>query len=196
MNRLIVVFSLATALAFAAPITTDYTLNMGDGGTNKTNVTSLVIFEQAGSLLHLDFIAGIPGIGTTTISHQSPFLPSLSLILGISEPSDLSGRRHIIAFVSNSFAETFSGVRFSQVFTGYRESLFGGHLLAAFAGDETERQWLRTFYTSTGYQAAFATGTVPVAGEFTPFTPIPEPATLSFAGLSLLALAAARKLRN
>ena len=195
MIRLYSSFVFIVSLASASPITVDYTLNMGPGGSNKTDVTSIAVFQSNGSQLDLSFIPSIAGFGTTLISVASPFTPTFSLLIGISEPAGPSGRRHLIGFVSQSFANDFTGIKFSEAFLGYGERAFSAPLLAASSGDTTQQEWLRTFYTSQGYKAAFTTGSVPLAGEFTTFTPlvVPEPATFSLAGFTLLALFAARR---
>ena len=195
MIRFLSSLAFVLTLASASPVTVDYTLNMGPGGSNKTNVTSIAVFQSNGSQLDLSFIPSIAGVGTSVVSVAAPFTPSFSLLIGISEPEDSSGRRHLIGFVSQSFADAYTGVKFSSAFTGYGERAFGAPLIAAANGDTTQQEWLKTFYTSQGYKAAFATGTEPVTGEFTAFTPVagvPEPATFALAGASLLALLAKR----
>jgi hypothetical protein len=195
MIRLLSVIAFIGTLASASPISIDYTLNMGGGGSNKTDVTSIAVFQSNGSQLDLSFVPSIPGTGSTLLSVLSPFQPSFSLIIGISEPADSTGRRHLIAFISESAATNNSGRRFSEIYAGYGERAFQPRLIAAAAGDATEQEWLKTFYTNAGYVSAFATGSVPVAVEYTLQTTIPEPATYSMAGLAILALVAARRKR-
>ncbi len=195
--RFLSLLTLALGTTFASPITIDYTLNMGPGGSNKTDVTSIAVFQSNGSQLDLSFIPSIPGIGTSVVSVNAPFTPTFSLLIGISEPADSTGRRHLIAFVNDTFLDTYAGLRFSGIFVGYGERAFAAPLISAAAGNVDDQNWLKTFYTTQGYKAAFASNTVPVGVEFTPPTAliIPEPATYSLAGVALLAFAAARRKR-
>lgn len=196
MLRLLFASTCLTTFLAASPITVEYTLNMGAGGSNKTDITSVAVFQASGSNLHLSFIPSIAGVATSVVSVAAPFEPSFSLLIGVSEPADATGRRHLIAFVSQEFSDTYTDIKFSEAFEGYGERAFGPRLIAAAAGDATEQEWLKTFYTTQGYKAAFATGSVPVAGEFTVFTPIevvPEPSTYALAGFAVVALAAYKR---
>ena len=197
MFRVLSALTFIVTIASASPITIDYTLNMGPGGSNKTDVTSIAVFQSNGSQLDLSFIPSIPGIGTSVVSVNAPFTPTFSLFIGISEPADSTGRRHLIAFVNDTFLSTYSGQRFNQIFVGYGERAFYAPLSSAAAGNVDDQNWLKTFYTTQGYKAAFASNTVPVGVQFSIPVGIivPEPATYSLAGVALLTLVAARRKR-
>lgn len=157
--------------AVAVPVT--YTANLNTSAGNP--VTDIMILESDGTQTFLDYSFTLPGLGTSALSHDAPFLPTESLVIGLTEGVD---QQQIIMFVNNDFAEANVDVRFSEAFPNTHHSELIGRLTAAEAGDADELAWLTdTFFPGDGALASFATGGSFTVAEFTSLTVIGTNAT-------------------
>ena len=193
-----VVLTLAILLgvaANAAATTITYTLNMW-GTLNGSNVTNVIILERNGAQTNLDTSASfiISASGTTTLSHDVAFTPTETLILGI-DAAPPGGHTHMAFFVDPAFGWSIQGILFSQVFPGVGYSNLRNAILNGSNGDATAQAFLVNFFNGAGAAAAFDSNSAPLFGEFTPFTPVPEPSTFVLVGLGAVAFAA-RRLRR
>jgi hypothetical protein len=152
--------------------TVSYTANLH---TSKGNpVTDILILETDGTQVHATiYLSDLPGQGTSTISHDAPFAPTKSLIIGLTEGKDVDGndKTQIIMFLDSGFAAANVSVPFSSVFSGARHSETIANLLAAVAGDATQLAWFTdTFFPGPAAGAAFATHGPFTVAEFTALT--------------------------
>jgi hypothetical protein len=180
----------------AAASSISYTVNVGAGTLNGNNVTSVAILEAGSGQTSLSFGYSLNAVGATTITHDVAFAPTSTLIVGL----DLSGAgnsTHLVFFTDNAFAQASAAVLFSSVFPNTRHGQFITHLLAAEAGDATERAWLLAFFGGDGAPAAFASGGSSTAIEFSPGTVLtPEPGSVVLLGLGLAAAEVTRRRRR
>lgn len=174
---------LAALLALAAParaVMVTYTANLS---TSKGNpVTHLLILESDGvhPVQASVYPADVPGRGTTLLSHDAPFQPVRSLLVGLTDGQDVDGsdKVQIVMFLDRAFAAAHAGIPFSSVFPGARHSETIDRLTAAVAGDAAQLAWFTdTFFPGPAAAAAFAsTGPFAVA-EFTALKTIGQNAT-------------------
>jgi len=140
--------------------------------TSKSNpVTDVLILESDGSQVHATIYGSdLPGSGPAVITHSPPFMPSQSLVIGLTQGMDADGndKAQLVMFLDDDFAAANAGLKFSTVFPGARHSLTIASLQAAVAGDTTELAWFTdTFFTGPAAGAAFATGGSFKVAEFT-----------------------------
>jgi hypothetical protein len=167
--------SIATLLLLASLArgeTVSYTANLH---TSKGNpVTDILILETDGIQVHASiYPSELPGTGISAISHDVPFEPTKSLVIGLTEGKDVDGndKTQIIMFLDSGFAAAHVGVPFSSVFSGARHSETIASLLAAVAGDATQLAWFTdTFFPGPAAGAAFATHGPFTVAEFTSLT--------------------------
>jgi hypothetical protein len=174
-----VVFSLPLARpTHAVPVS--YAVNYT---TTKGNpVTHILILETDGATPVRATIYGsdLPGSGTSVISHDAPFVPKLSLVIGLTEGCDAEGndQTQLVMFLDDDFAAVNEGVNFSAVFPGARHSTTIANLEAAVAGDTGQLAWFTdTFFHGPAAGAAFdPRGSFTIAG-FTALKTIGKSAT-------------------
>jgi hypothetical protein len=163
---LVGLFSVSTAGAE----TVSYSANLQ---TSKGNpVTDILILEAAPGqpARATPYPHVLPGSGTVVISHDSPIVPSRSLIIGLTDGTDENGvdKIQLIMFLDPDFAGANDGGLFSTVFPGARHNDTINRLKAAVAGDAAELAWFAdTFFAGPAAGAAFATGGRFVVAEFT-----------------------------
>jgi hypothetical protein len=176
---LVVLGVLSVLSAPAGAVMVSYPANLS---TSKGNpVTHVLILESDGvqpvqATVHPD----IPGRGTTIVSHDAPFVPTRSLVIGLTEGTDIDGadKTQLVMFLDPAFAAANVDVPFSSVFPGARHSETITRLLAAWSGDAAELAWFTdTFFSGPAAGAAFATGGPFVVAEFTNLTMIGQNAT-------------------
>jgi hypothetical protein len=153
--------------------TVSYTANLN---TSKGNpVYDVLILETDGTQqVHATvYPSELPGTGPSVISHDVPFTPVKSLIIGLTEGKDASGNDHtqIVMFLDSAFAAAHAGVPFSSVFPGTRHSTTVANLQAAVAGDATQLAWFTdTFFSGPAAGAAFDSHGPFTVAEFTSLT--------------------------
>lgn len=174
---------LAVLVAFAGParaVTVSYTANLQ---TSKGNpVTQLLILESDGvhpvtASVHP---ADIPGNGTVAISHEAPFQPLKSLLIGLTEGRDLDGsdKTQLVMLIDPAFAAAHVGTPFSSVFPGARHNETITRLRAAASGDAAELAWFTdTFFSGPAAGAPFDSRGAFVVAEFTVLKTIGQNAT-------------------
>jgi hypothetical protein len=177
-------FSMLLALlAAAAPargVMVSYTATLS---TSKGNpVTNLLILESDGvhPVQATVYPSDVPGHGTTVISHEAPYQPTSSLLIGLTAGVDVDGsdKTQIVMFLDPAFAAANAGVPFSSVFPGARHSDTIAHLLAAESGNAAELAWFTdTFFPGPAAGAAFASGGAFAVAEFTSLKTIGQSAT-------------------
>ena len=177
--RVISITALLLLASFARGETVSYTANLN---TSKGNpITDILILETDGTQVHVTvYPSQLPGRGTSVISHDVPFMPTKSLVIGSTEGQDTDGsdKTELIMFLDNDFAATNAGVPFSSAFPGARHSVTLSNLQAAVAGDAAQLAWFTdTFFPGPAAGAAFDTyGSFTVA-EFTSVKNIGQNAT-------------------
>ena len=175
--------SFAGLLVFAAPargVIVSYTANLS---TSKGNpVTHLLILETDGVHPVHGFVypSDVPGRGTAVISHEADFVPTKSLLIGVTEGMDVDGsdKTQLVMFLDPAFAAAHAGSPFSSVFPGTRHSETITALMAAVAGDATQLAWFTdTFFSGPAAGASFDSGGAFVVAEFTSLKTIGQNAT-------------------
>ncbi len=165
---------LLSALAvvlFAAPAgaeTVSYTAAMDTSVGNP--VTNIMTWETDGANTYIDYVFELPGVGTSVLSHDVPFTPTQSLVVGQTVGVDAYGndKEQIVMFLDDDFAATNLGQKFSVAFPNTRHSVLLSNLQAAVAGDATQLAWFEnTFFPGDGAAAAFDTGRSFTVAEFT-----------------------------
>ncbi|MBI3782315.1 MAG: hypothetical protein HY270_02825 [Deltaproteobacteria bacterium] len=149
-----------------------YTANLK---TSKGNpVYDILILETDGSQVNATiYPSQLPGTGSSIISHDAPFTPAKSLIIGLTEGKDTDGsdKTQIIMFVDNAFAVAHVGIPFSSDFPGTRHSTTIANLKAAVAGDATQLAWFTdSFFPGPAAAAAFDPRGPFTVAEFTSLT--------------------------
>jgi hypothetical protein len=175
--------SFAALIVLAGPargVTVSYTANLS---TSKGNpVTHLLILETDGVHPVEAFIYpfDVPGRGTAVISHDAPFQPAKSLLIGVTEGRDVDGsdKTQLVMLLDPSFAAAHEGSPFSSVFPGARHGETITNLIAAVAGDAMQLAWFTdTFFSGPGAGAAFDSRGAFVVAEFTSLKTIGQNAT-------------------
>ena len=113
--------SLAALIVVAAParaVTVSYTENLS---TSKGNpVTHLLILETDGvhPVQASIYPSNLPGHATVVITHDAPFQPVKSLLIGVTEGMDVDGsdKTQLVMLLDPSFAAAHEGSPFSEVF--------------------------------------------------------------------------------
>jgi hypothetical protein len=175
--------SIAALLLFAAParsVMVSYSANLS---TSKGNpVTHLLILETDGvnPVQAAVYPSDVPGRGLAVISHDAPFLPTKSLLIGLTEGMDVDGsdKTQIVMFLDPAFAAANAGSPFSTVFPGARHNDTITRLMAAVAGDAAQLEWFTdTFFPGPAAGAAFDSDGAFAVGEFTSLKMIGQNAT-------------------
>ena len=112
---------LASAPVHAAPVS--YTANLNTSLGNP--VTNIFIWESDGVQTSLDYVYTVPGTGTAVLSHDVPFVPAKTLIVGMTVGQDAEGndKTQIVMFMNESFASANAGQKFSAAFPNSRHSV-------------------------------------------------------------------------
>src|SRR5512143_2194097 len=183
VSKTLVLSMFVTLFAAAAPahgVMVSYTATLS---TSKGNpVTNLLILESDGvhPVQATVYPSDVPGHGTTVISHDAPYQPTTSLLIGLTEGVDVDGsdKTQIVMFLDPAFAAAHAGVPFSSVFPGTRHSDTIARLLAAESGDAAQLAWFTdTFFPGPAADAAFASGGAFAVAEFTSLKMIGQNAT-------------------
>ena len=164
------------AAAEAAPVS--YTAAMDTSVGNP--VTHIMIWETDGTNTNLDYAFEIPGVGTSVLTHDVPFTPTQSLLVGqtIGIDADGNDKTQIVMFLDDGFAAANAGQKFSVAFPNTRHSVLLTNLGAAVGGDATQLAWFEnTFFPGDGAAAAFETGGAFSVAEFTTLNVIGATAT-------------------
>ena len=152
----------STVLAVSVSYTADLDTSNGQP------VTNILILETDGVQTNLDYAFTLPGTGTSVLSHDVPFAPTDSLVIGMTEGVD---KAQIVMFLNNEFAVANAGVNFSQAFPNTRHSELISRLNLAVTGDEVELAWFTdVFFPGDGAAAAFDTHGPFTVAEFTGLT--------------------------
>jgi hypothetical protein len=159
--------------------TVSYTANLH---TSKGNpVTDILILEDDGAQVHASlYPSELPGRGTAVLSHEVPFSPVETLVIGLTEGQDTDGsdKTELVMFLDSDFAAAHAGVPFSSIFAGARHSTTVANLQQAAAGDEAQLAWFAdTFFPGPANGAAFASRGPFTVAEFTSLKNIGENAT-------------------
>lgn len=145
----------------AVPVS--YTANINTMAGNP--VTNIMILESDGTQTFLDYTFSLPGRGLSVLTHDSPFVPTKSLVVGLTEGIDDT---EIVMLLNSGFAQANAGQKFSVAFPNTRHSELITRLTAAEAGDTGQLDWFRdTFFPGDGAAAAFDTGGPFSVAEFT-----------------------------
>jgi len=170
---IIILIAFFIATAEASPVS--YAAELS---TTKGNpVTNVLILEedQVGAVHGTVYGSEVPGNGQVVISHNPPFTPVRSLIIGLSDGQDAEGndKVQIIMFLDPAFADSIHGVKWSEVFPPTHHSTATASLISATAGDPSELAWFTDyFFSGPAAPAVFDTGSPFVIGEFTGFDQI------------------------
>jgi len=165
---------LLSALAvvlFPAPAgaeTVSYTAAMDTSVGNP--VTNIMTWETDGANTYIDYVFELPGVGMSVLSHDMPFTPTQSLVVGQTVGVDADGndKAQIVMFLDDDFAAANAGQKFSVAFPNTRHSILLSNLQAAVGGDATQLAWFgNTFFPGDGAAAAFDTGGSFTVAEFT-----------------------------
>jgi len=164
---------LCVAPVFAAPVSYE-----GQLKTSRENpVTDILILEEdAGGVVHgTVYPNDLPGKGHVAISHNPPFQPVRTMVIGLTLGQDADGadKTQLVMFLDREFVAANRGVPYSEVFPGARHSLSIVSLEAAIAGDVTELAWFTdTFFSGPAAGAAFDSAGPFTVAEFTETKPI------------------------
>jgi len=177
------VFLLSALVVVLFPVpggaqTVSYTATLNTSVGNP--VTNIMIWETDGADTHLDYAFAVPGVGTSVLSHDVPFTPTQSLLVGQTVGVDAGGndKTQIVMFLNDDFAAANEGQKFSVAFPNTRHSVLLSNLQAAVAGDATQLAWFEnTFFPGDGAAAAFNTGGSFTVAEFTGLMRIGSTAT-------------------
>ncbi len=133
-------------------------------------VTNIMTWETDGANTYIDYVFQLPGVGTSVLSHDVPFAPTQSLVVGQTVGVDADGndKEQIVMFLNDDFAAANVGQRFSVAFPNTRHSVLLSNLQAAVGGDAALLAWFEnTFFPGDGAAAAFDTGGSFTVAEFT-----------------------------
>jgi len=175
--RVAPIAALLSLASLARGETVSYTANLN---TSKGNpVYDILILEaDAAQQVHATvYPSELPGKGTSVVTHDVPFTPVKSLIIGLTEGKDEDGndKTQIVMFLDSGFAAAHAGTQFSSMFPGARHSTTISNLQAAVAGDATQLAWFTdVFFSGPAGGAAFASGGPFTVAEFTSLTIIGE----------------------
>ncbi len=165
---------------------------------NGNNVTNVMIFEQdaAGHVRVVAYPNSLTPGGDSVLRDTLSFAPTATFIVGSNfrQPSDLTGKNHLIMFVNDAFTTSATGKEFSQAFAPLHEQAFLEAIQRAHNGDANSMNLLKSeFENGPLHKAAFTSGgTFRVVSSSTmvvipPTSPVPEidPAS-SLSALALL----------
>ncbi len=163
---------LAAPAASNAQTTTSYSLSLNPGTSAGNPVTNIMIFEAAagGSQLFIDYGGSsnaytVSGTGLSTLTHTSPFVPEMSLIVGLTQQV---AKVSLVILMNNSFAAQALGLPYNQSFFATNHSSLINHVLGAGNGVQSDLDWFQNvFWPIDGSRAAFQTGGSYTAMEFT-----------------------------
>ena len=148
--------------------TVSYTASLDTSVGNP--VTNIMTWETNGTSTYIDYVFELPGVGTSVLSHDVPFTPTQSLVVGQTVGVDADGndKEQIVMFLDDDFAVANVGQKFSVAFPNTRHSVLLSNLQAAVGGDATQLTWFEnTFFPGDGAAAAFDTGGSFTVAEFT-----------------------------
>jgi hypothetical protein len=152
---------LGPAAALAAPVSYTVNLNTSMG----LPVTHIFTWETDGVQTFMDHPFTLPGTGISVLTHDVPFTPTKSLVVGLTQGAD---KQEIIMLLDREFAIANAGRNFSSVFPNTRHNDFVARILAAAGGDAEQLDWLEnTFFPGDGQLAAFDYGGTFHVAEFT-----------------------------
>ena len=180
-----------------------YTANIPNT-LNGNDVTNVMIFEKdsGGDVRVVAFPNTLAPGGVSVLSDTLSFSPTSTFIVGLDllQPSDLTGKRHLVMFVNDAFASSAAGKDFSQAFPPLHEQAFIDNLLAAYGGVSSSQSLVQSYFASGPLDsAAFTPGgsfTVVESSVITPPVPIPAAAWLLGSGLLSLAGLGRRRSRK
>ena len=150
----------------AVPVSYTAALNTSLGNP----VTNIMTWETDGTSTYIDYAFELPGVGTSVLSHDVPFAPTQSLVLGQTVGVDADGndKTQIVMLLNDDFAAANAGQKFSVAFPNTRHSVLLSNLQAAVTGDASQLAWFEdTFFPGDGAAAAFDTGGSFTVAEFT-----------------------------
>ena len=167
--RVVPIATLLLLASVARGETVSYTANLN---TTKGNpVYDILILETDGTQVRASiYPSELPGRGTSVISHDVPFRPIKTLVIGLTEGQDTDGsdKTELVMFLDNAFAAANAGVPFSSIFAGARHSVTVANLQAAAAGDAAQLAWFTgTFFPGPAAGAAFDSRGPFTVAEFT-----------------------------
>ena len=115
-----IVIALLAAAAPAGAVMVSYTATLS---TSKGNpVTNLLILESNGvhPVQATVYPSDVPGHGTTVISHDAPYQPTTSLLIGLTAGVDVDGsdKTQIVMFLDPAFAAAHAGVPYRMAVVG------------------------------------------------------------------------------
>jgi hypothetical protein len=193
LNVILLAAAFVAAPALATPVSYVAELNT----SSRKPVTNVLILEQDQlGTVHAAFHgSALAGNGRVEISHNPPYTPQRTLIIGLTDGLTPEGdeKTQIIVFMNPAFAASLDGVKWSDAFRGSSHNATIASLIAAGAGNATELAWFTgAFFRQIAAPAVFSTAGSFVIGEFSVFTPIgiAEPArpVPALDGLALAAL--------
>ena len=167
--QMVSISALLCLASLARGATVSYTANLN---TSKGNpIYDILILESDGAQVHATvYPSDLPGTGTSVVTHDVPFTPVKSLVIGLTEGKDTDGTDHtqIVMFLDNAFAAAHAGIPFSSVFPGTRHSTTISNLQAAVGGDAAQLAWFTdTFFSGPAAGAAFDSYGAFTVAEFT-----------------------------
>lgn len=167
---LAVLFAISTA-AHGASIS--YTANLHTSKGNPVYDILILETDSAGQVHASLYPTELPGRGLAVISHDLPFTPVKTLVIGLTEGKDTDGsdKTQIVMFLDGAFAAAHAGIPFSSIFSGARHSETIANLKAAVGGDAERLSWFTdTFFPGPAAGAAFDSSGPFTVAEFTSLT--------------------------
>jgi hypothetical protein len=130
---------------------------------NGNDVTNVMIFEEdaAGHVRVVAYPNSLAPGGDSVLSDTLSFAPTATFIVGSNfrQPSDLTGKNHLVMFVNDAFTTSASGKEFSQAFAPLHEQAFLDAIQRAHNGDTNSMNLLKSeFENGPLHKAAFTSG--------------------------------------